>query len=517
MTLPDSVLSLKEITNILFVDKGPATGTEDGTIQDPYHVVQDAITAAGALATAASPYLVYVWPGIYDEQITTADNVYVVGASSYTTIVENDANVLTVASTATGFWDLTFRSTENGAIVQSSQASSDIVEFHQCQFIGADNNNTSPVRADLEVTWRFFDCIFEHVSDANIIVELDDPDALVTIQGGSLIGLVNIDDGFFRLFDCAVEGSIDYDAADGADLVVCRNIIIAPDDCINFGVDPDAFVCHNNRLAAGAGDLDINANVTVTQADIEGNLMTRGMDSDVQTLNPVKRVGANAITDWYPTVADALASVWEDNSIVRLFEDEALSAQLAPPSYDLLIDGQNEFVLSRTAGIMSVGSGSSVIFHAVFLTGLIEVTGTGDLSLIDQTELTGQIHLLSTAASGSSLSVIDSKIVGDATNTVPIRISDSDPTILINRSYLSGNSGSAAVRWSASNDNLKIKWSTIMHGSLAANDPFARDAAQTPDFCAHHTIFNVQPNVAVWTNLIAAGQRMNSYDVNGDY
>ena len=103
------VISLPGIENILFVDKGAATGAEDGTQQHPFHVIQDAIDAANLLAGAADPYLVFVYPGIYDEALTlSTDYVYLAGANRDTTIVYNDAaNVLTITSDKTSIWNIT--------------------------------------------------------------------------------------------------------------------------------------------------------------------------------------------------------------------------------------------------------------------------------------------------------------------------------------------------------------------------------------------------------------------------
>ena len=56
------------------------------------------------------------------------------------------------------------------------------------------------------------------------------------------------------------------------------------------------------------------------------------------------------------------------------------------------------------------------------------------------------------------------------------------------------------------------------HGDGAANNPFGRNAAQTPNYRSHHSRYNMDPQTgAIWTNLVAAAQRFDSYDVQTDY
>ena len=98
-----------------------------------------------------------------------------------------------------------------------------------------------------------------------------------------------------------------------------------------------------------------------------------------------------------------------------------------------------------------------------------------------------------------------------------MRINDADPIIVIKRSYMKSNGANPAIYWDTiTNNNLKVAYSKIFHGSLGANNPFGRSGAQTPDYRSHHSVYNLDPQTgAIWTNLITT--EYDVFDVNGDY
>ena len=76
-------------------------------------------------------------------------------------------------------------------------------------------------------------------------------------------------------------------------------------------------------------------------------------------------------------------------------------------------------------------------------------------------------------------------------------------------------------RSSVDNDNVKIGYSKVFHGSLSTNNPFTGITAATQAiYDAHHTAFNVEPDVSDAThylNNISSSERKNTIDVNADY
>jgi hypothetical protein len=204
---------------------------------------------------------------------------------------------------------------------------------------------------------------------------------------------------------------------------------------------------------------------------------------------------------------------------VVLNSDQTITAPLTPPSYSILIDGNHQFKITRAAGLplMTLDVNDSVKFVNIDLVGSIDVTGNGaQLSLADHTFLTGLVDVQ--GGDAATLVKLDQcKVTGDATEKYGIRIADADPTIVVKRSYVKGVAGNEAVYWDSgvTNNNLKLAYSSVIHGSVGANVPFGRNAAQTPACSSHHNSYNADPFAATWTNNI--GTAYDVIDPDGDW
>jgi len=164
---------------------------------------------------------------------------------------------------------------------------------------------------------------------------------------------------------------------------------------------------------------------------------------------------------------------------------------------------------------MTLDANDNVKFVNIDLVGSIDITGNGaKLFLADHTFLTGMVDIQGGDAN-TEVKIDQCKILGDGTDLYCIRIADADPTVIAKRSYLKGNANPVVYWDTITNDNLKIAWATLMHGSLGANNPFGRSGAQTPNFCSHHSMYNVDPTAGIWVNLI--GTPYDSFDADGDY
>jgi len=515
-------LSLPDITNVLFVDKSSEVGSQDGTQQNPYHTIQAAITAANALAAVATPYLVYVYPGIYDEAITlSTDYVYLAGANRDTTIVENSgANVVTITSDLTSINDLTIRASSTRRTISMGVAASNYVPVFNCILAGATANNY--VDASLGAMLRFVDCAFVSDVDGVVLLTLT-ATTDVLVENCAITGGLHHRQGSLLVQDSsilaeAVDGILMNTAA--ASLSVRNSHIVSTNNSaimVNFA--PVSIVLQNNLMSANAASYAIGAGVAVTGAVVEDNILTTGLgiDPDVSHVAPHRNVGSNGMRDWYATTQNALDSCTFDGITVHLLKDEATAALLRPPDFCVIVDGHNH-TISRAGGVLTILSGECIITKRLGLVGKIVVAGTnGQLYLTDRSSVLGGIQFAVTSA--GAMLIQDTEIVGSAVWNYPVQI-DTNPgfSILINRSRLEGVSGSPAVYWTSANDDLSIKYSTLWHGSGAGNNPFGRSAAQTPDYKSYQSAYNSDPEAGgIWTNLVAAGQRCDSLDVNTNY
>ena len=126
------VESLYDVEQILFVDKTSSpTGTEDGTLQDPYQSIGDAVTAANGLTPAVDNRIcIFVWPGVYDEAVTLADDyVYLRGVHRDAVIVERSGTPLTVTAGETHVSCITFLRTSNSDEISLISVTTSFFDF----------------------------------------------------------------------------------------------------------------------------------------------------------------------------------------------------------------------------------------------------------------------------------------------------------------------------------------------------------------------------------------------------
>lgn len=284
---------------------------------------------------------------------------------------------------------------------------------------------------------------------------------------------------------------------------------------IHFYSEPNEVVLVGNTFSGWSGH-DIDADVVIPNVNATANGMGAGYSGKIEIINALKNVGAGL--DFFTTVQDALDASNEGDKIV-LNEDQAVTSALTPPSHRVLIDGNHQFNITRAAGspLMTVGASDDVKFVNIDLVGSIDVAGNSAiLELADHVYLNGMIDVVSGDAS-TLIKLDQCKVEGDATDQYCIRIRDADPTIVIKRSNLKGDTADPAIYWdTVTNNNVKAAFSTVMHGSLGANNPFGRSGAQTPNYCSHHSAYNSDPEVgAIWTNLI--GTHYDVIDVDADF
>jgi hypothetical protein len=196
-----------------------------------------------------------------------------------------------------------------------------------------------------------------------------------------------------------------------------------------------------------------------------------------------------------------------------MYEDYTMDS-CVPPATDICIDGTHGFNINSSSpgtDIFNITGATKLKIINTDLVGKITVNNaSAQLILGDYCFLTGKI----VATAAASIEIDQSKILGDSTNLYCISVDNATTPITIKNSYLKGNT--FAIYWNAANNNLKIKKSTVMHGSLGANLPFGRSGAQTPAYQAYHSAFNTNPDTTVvWTNGIVVNN--NVFDAGADF
>ncbi len=570
--------ALPGITNVLFVDKSSIAGSEDGSMTNPFHSIDDAYNAAAALSpTAWDPIVIYVYPGYYDEQLVIdTDHVWIMGmtvggncmdAPNYSTqgvhgvIIANDSSpVVALTASECGMENILVTS-ETGSVRVMTCSSVGKVSFKNCEFSSRANTATWGVElTDDGGEYDFTDCNF-------LGYQGDGVDALAAFAGTAQFKRcafycdVDIDgmntaanakmifencffgsseeldrnSGSIKIGDTGcdvlIKNCIWTSGGDGNGCVeITRDCTVTIENC-HMRSGPSGVTCSVYLISAVSlivtGCVMEQRSSTVADIYVGGGAptdvvvsncwMTNGINGSCKTQNPIKKVGGHI--DQYQSIIHAFTACGgEDKPVVQLQEDTTITATLAPPSEDITVDGQG-FTLTRAAGspIITVGASDTVRFRDITLVGSLDVNGNGaGLELQAGTVLVGRVDVISGDAS-TKVVMNGAHITGDATDLYALRIDDADPEILIFNSYLKGDTGDPAVKWTLDNSKLKASGSTFIHGDAAANDPFEVTGAETPTTTIDHCRFTVEPDPAVFLNAIAAGQQHNTFDVNADF
>ena len=514
---------------------------------DFYKTIQDAISASG------QGNLVDIAPGTYTEQITAKNKVILKGTDKDTTIIQNTDNVLLWASDFHDgrFENLTFKVTtggncitdvkcnyptfdtcifKSGKITANSQTLHFNACFKSCLFNWYEHNII-----DVNDTNSSYNCIFTF-NDCNFSGDIN----FLTVRGQLRIKNCNLEwcKVLYRATGSAAtifKLSDSYLTREGSDLVTLEvggSGVIASAEIINNNIfeetghnaivlktNPNFLTISKNKLSAVTGfDVYVFSGVVVGGVLFNGNAMVSGVGGEgtFRHENPVKYVGGSL--DFYKTIHDALKGISADGQKIVLNEDQSIFSAFNVPSYKTEINGLNGYTLSRGAGnaITVLTSESSIIFKDIVLVGSLDVSGDNiHLTLGRGARLAGMIDIQS-GNFNTRVKVDQAKIEGDATDNYCIKISDSDPEIIVEDSYLKANGSHPAVYWSLSNNNFKVKYSTIMHGSLGSNSPFGRGDNFTVDYSSHHCVYNTNPEGDTnFTNLIFTNYDV--FDVDGDF
>ena len=207
-----STPSFPGIEQILFVNKGPTTGQEDGTVQNPYHTIADALTQAATLTPGASNKIcILVYPGVYSESgLTSQDYVYVVGINRDTCILENAATIFTVGSPNTVFTSMQFVATSTNPVISITGAMASACRFEDCLFDMTGGSSGAAISISTGAKVEFFNCrVTQSSTSLDAIVVDSNAGNQITTDEVYVEGYIDVDGGVATFYDSNVQGQID--------------------------------------------------------------------------------------------------------------------------------------------------------------------------------------------------------------------------------------------------------------------------------------------------------------------
>lgn len=539
-----------ETMQALFVDQGTNVA-EDGSATSPFHSVASAYAAAKLLVpTEADQIAIIIMGGTYVETLTM-DTAYIhlVGQGIAATKILNTATAaptVYINDIVNGYArieDLTIENTQytqhafhlnnsnaflrsvrmvgynyttahalniSGATVKAS--------FDLCSFEGNQNNYHDVATINYTSgAVHFISCTlgnqgngYWHITRAPLLRFIGCVTRIPTYDRGIVFIISTTAGSVVEFVGCRLYAA-NYELIRiqiGCTVIVTGCHLSGSDYCITASNAGAVIIAAGNTFQATSYDIYSSVALT-TPAQLSGNRMSVGMHGNVRTACPIKDVGGTA--EKYANIEQALASVYADDSIVRLNEDVTVTAALAPPSYRTIIDGQGTFKITRGKGLpfVAVDDEDDITFRGCSLVGSADFAVAADAAklTLDDCYMVGMIDIQAGVA-GDLIQVIHCDIIGDDTDKVAMRIDDADPTIRVYDSYLRGYEAQIdnfAVYFNKDNNTFMAVQSDFLgwHDvEVPERWPFGAAGGLTPNITLYHDGLNAALAVA-FTNLIA--------------
>ncbi len=540
------------IRGLIHVAKNGDNAAADGSVDKPFLTIQAAIDYAVANFTLDSlnQVVVQVGPGLFEEQLCGRYRITVKGSAD---VRWNNPTILKNTGSVPGDYPLKFESADDYMIMEDMMIIAGsyngilgyfpkAARFKNCglsgRFIETSLDTSGSYHLYLEkcdiadgtgkfldltgvdlASWRkveFQGCRLEEVAPTVSSTHLTSGSYLQfrNCYGKNIVPSISGDwrlEGYNSRLAHNLSGSMGR-LTFGAAGRPCEMINCELMAGLHFTANPgETFAiqnCSNNGFDVSIpdGEGDITADVDLTDCLYQGNIQHNGLDGEVKLAGPLRNVGGNA-TNKFRNIQEAINSI-TTVGIIKVFENySSLAELLIPNDTTVVLDGQRAHSLSFTGDIAELGSGEKLSFakFTEIAGGDIEVNGNNaEIHICDNADVVARI--LVTAGTGAVVHVGKSTLVGP-TGKKALQINSVNPTELIEYSLLKGATGHSAIDFSvAANNCLQVKFSTLLHGDLAGNDPITRSGGDpiVSVYCSAGNS-NLTPPATITNDVSSAG------------
>lgn len=262
------------------------------------------------------------------------------------------------------------------------------------------------------------------------------------------------------------------------------------------------------------GEADITADVTIPIVDYVQNIQQNGISGEIQIIDPIKPVGANAVNR-YQCIQYAIDSISVKGVVDLNASFTGLSELIIPTGINITIDGHKLYSLSFTSDIVTLNTSEELVFF-----GLTELSGNeieinGNSSYIGFEEcLTVNAYITLTSGTNTYCLIYTSTI--KAPSGYPaITHNNANSVIISGYSRIDGGVGHPAIKWTVDADNkFKCKFSTLLHGDGGANAPLLNIAVGKVDISVYNTGLNATWDANKFTNLIVSANNTIDSAIN---
>ena len=249
-----STISFPGIQQTLFVDKGTVTGSEDGTVQNPFHAIGDALTAAALLSPSASNRIaIIVYPGVYSESgLSSQDYVYIAGVDKDSCIIESNLTIMDISTPETTITGITFNEIGGRPVLTFRVSMTSPCKINNCNIYMNASSDDSEITISGNAKVDFFNCRIIQTATSYSAMAVDSNSGnYVSFDEVYIEGYFNIDGGDFIFYDSYILGQLDFA---GSCNVAIGDCVIRNDNnanAINLATTGDVFMCESTIRAQG--------------------------------------------------------------------------------------------------------------------------------------------------------------------------------------------------------------------------------------------------------------------------
>ena len=520
-----------------------------------YSTIQAAIDYAQTQTpTQIAPWLILIEAGVYVEQLTIYPNIYFKGQDENVVTISNDLNIVDITTPYTGFEGITFVATATDSIfsLNISGGSPQQMLFNNCRFSGNGSDN-NVLNLNSGANAAFNNCWFTNPTK-NILLLGSDPNNFVVLETCWVIGNSMINGGTIISVGTSVFGGTITANEPGSAFIFGAIVTQGLGGNTGHGI-----VCNTssgsvfafNSFINGSGNVGgtdyyaiylpiLNASLQLNNcllgsdgsgtpysvfADYPCNYNGRNNDYGAGCNPNMHNGGSNVIEVGqgreFSTIKDAVASCTYGGRTIKVFQGWYPESNIVPPAQQIFIDATDVWISPGPGNVIfsMENEHSTLKIRGALLNGNISLGANYSQVILDGVSMNGMIDIVSGDGS-ASVWIKNSTIRGDSTSFYAISIEDDLPYVLVDRSYLQGFNGYPAIFWNdSSNGNVRIKYSTLAHGSWGDNNPFGKTGGVVSvQYASHHSCYSTDPESGgVWSNRVAPGQRFDTLDPNAMY
>lgn len=460
---------------------------------------------------------IYVYPGVYTEQIHSYPGYFIRGMQGNTPI--NEVRPATLYNTGADAAHYPLRADDGDSyIIQNFNIITDDggtfgkvcdSRFGSCRFEGGYFIEGTE---DVSVYSTWYDCAFYNCKGFNLTGVAPNGRYLVfercwfgwwkeaNFESTHTVGnaVFDMDGGHLAFTNLSIKGDWYhfaknlhsfgasrhvYDTTKG---IVYRGITVS--NGLHFISNPMSFKMVGCGMEDGAempipdGEADITADVPITNVIFQNNGMHNGLSGNIQIIDPVKNVGGTALCK-YIDIIEAIKSITGEDRVV-LHENQTDVPKLTMPvAGTVLIDGGAAYGVAFTGDIVDLGDNDSLSFVNCeqVVGGAITIAGDNAEFHAHDCFCGNSCHLIVNSGVGAIVHLRNMNMIG-GTGHPALQINSIDPVYRISFSKLTGAAGEPAVEYTvAANSCLQSKYSTFIHGDGSTNCPLTQTVGGSID------------------------------------